>query len=288
MSRDQSTALSPTQPGFGAEQVALIKRTIAPDLTDNELALFVEVAKRTGLDPFRKQIYAIKRGGRMTIQTSIDGFRTIAERSGKYEGQVGPYWCGEDEVWKDVWLSAKPPAAAKVGVLRAGFREPLWGVAKFSSYAQDNLWRKMPEVMIAKVAEALALRKAFPEDASGLYTDDEMAQADRATVAPHDEVTGEVIEPTPEPAKTVANPRAVYDVLAAMFANARDIKELAAAGKEANVAAKAQQITMAQVADLKDIMKARKIDLSKPEHPPEDQNEAWGMTGDGAREPGVD
>jgi hypothetical protein len=64
----------------------------------------------------------------------------------------------------------------------------MWGVARFASYAGDNLWRKMPEVMIAKCAEALAIRKAFPDDVSGLYTTEEMQQAD----APHDPETGEV------------------------------------------------------------------------------------------------
>ena len=160
-------------------RIQLLKRTMADGkMSNDELALFVEVCKRTGLDPFRRQVYAIVRGGKMTIQTGIDGFRCIAERSGKYGGQVGPFWCGADGEWTDVWLKAEPPAAAKVGILRTDFKEPMWGVAKFSSYAQENLWRKMPEVMIAKVAEALAIRKAFPEDASGLYSDEEMQQAD--------------------------------------------------------------------------------------------------------------
>ena len=159
------------------EQTQLISTTIAPGCSNDELRLFAYACQRTGLDPFSRQIYAIRRAGKMTIQAGIDGLRAIAERTGQLDGSE-TYWCGEDGVWADVWLNSKPPAAAKTVLHRKGAAHPFVGVARFADYnAGQGLWSKMPAAMIAKCAEALALRKAFPADMSGVYSTDEMDQA---------------------------------------------------------------------------------------------------------------
>jgi phage recombination protein Bet len=186
---------------FTQDEVNTIKNTICPPETnDTEMQLFLSTCRRTGLDPFTRQIYCTlqvytdKNSGKpvrkFNIQSTIDGFRVVAERSGKYIGQLGPFWCGADGVWKDVWIENENPRASKVGILRSDFKEPLWGVAAFDSYCQTNrngelnhTWNKLGDVMISKCAEALGLRKAFPNDLSGLYTADELAQATQSDTA---------------------------------------------------------------------------------------------------------
>lgn len=194
---------------FTNKEVELIRALMAQGsksgkISDEDLQIFVKQCERTQLDPFSKQIYAIfrwdKRLGRekMSIQVSIDGQRLVAERTGKYEGQVGPLYCDRTHPsWTDVWLHDTAPSAAKVGVWKTGAKEATFAVAKLSSYCQKwegkptGMWATMPELMLAKCAEALALRKAFPQELSGLYTDEEMQQADD----PKEEA------PAPEPLK---------------------------------------------------------------------------------------
>jgi len=163
------------------QQLAALRQLGVGNASPGDLAVFFHQAQKSGLDPFKREIYMITRSGKPTIQTGIDGFYKIADRvTTRTRGTWGiteTYWCGPDGQWVDVWLQKDAPAAAKVIVERNGSR--FTTVALTSEYtASGPMWKKMPARMIAKCAEALAIRKAFPEDLSGLYTSDEMAQAD--------------------------------------------------------------------------------------------------------------
>lgn len=189
-----SLAIRPDQTGWTTDQQAVLRQSgIDDDVTGAELSAFLHLCQRTQLDPFSRQIYLIGRwNGQQrrkvfTPQTSIDGYRVIAHRViAEHGGALGyedTLWCDKSGQWQDVWLSDEPPAAAKVVVVRNGQRFP--AVAKYSEYVQTKkdgaatgMWVKMPATMTAKCAEALALRMAFPHDLAGVYTAEEMAQAD--------------------------------------------------------------------------------------------------------------
>lgn len=210
---------------FSNEQIELISRTIAKNASKDELNMFLHTAKRLRLDPFARQIFAVKRWDSsiramvMQSQVSIDGLRLVAERTGDYAGQTEPQWCGKDGGWTNVWLEDEPPAAARVGVYRKGFVEPLFRVARYASYVQladekdDNgkktgakrpnaMWAKYPDVMLSKCAESLALRAAFPNELAGVYTAEEMGQADEPLPA-----AAPKAETKPAAAKPVEGPR---------------------------------------------------------------------------------
>lgn len=226
------------------ERLDLLKNTICSELTTGEFEVFIEVCNRRRLDPFCRQIYAIKRNSgkgekKVTHQTGIDGFRVIAERSGKYDGQLGPFWCGPDGVWVDLWLSSDPPAAAKVGILRKGWSQPCWAIARWAAYVQTKeiwennrptgrhevvaMWQRMGPEQLAKCAEALGHRKAFVEDLSGLYIPEEIpeeAVETDAKVIPVGKVSAaaldaELLSPStpPVPARQPPSQPDLFDVL---------------------------------------------------------------------------
>ena len=222
-------SVDPGQTFWTPEQRAALRQIGVDEASNGDLAVFLNYAQRTGLDPFSRQIYMIGRnekqrdgtwGKKWTIQASIDGLRIIAQRSGDYAGQVGPEWCGADGQWHDVWLDAAQPAAARVGVLRRGFSQPLYAVALMREYVGTDrdgkptrMWAEKGALMLAKCAEALALRKAFPNDLSGVYTAEEMSSAsltDAAAVT-----TGQADAPHQAdvaPRGSVAHPAAASDI----------------------------------------------------------------------------
>lgn len=164
----------PIEQYWNADQANVIKRLIAPGLTDDELLVFAHVCKKVNLDPFAKQIYAIKRGGRMCIQTGIDGFRLVAERSNKYAPG------GETKFLSDNNGNLLGATVYVKKLTQDGTWHTVSATALLQEYnSNQGLWRKMPHVLIEKCAEARALRRAFPADLSGIYSDDEMDQADK-------------------------------------------------------------------------------------------------------------
>jgi phage recombination protein Bet len=159
---------------FTHEDIELVRATVCKGASDAELRLFWNQCVRTGLDPLARQIYSVPRGNGRTIQTGIDGYRLIAQRTGEY--------AGSDDAIYDTEAEDHPNrATVTVWRLVEGVPRAFTATARWSEYkpasGQDQMWQKMPYLMIAKCAEALALRKAFPQELSGIYTDAEMDQA---------------------------------------------------------------------------------------------------------------
>ena len=204
-------------------QLDVVKGMIgAEKLDDQEFALFVAVAKSKGLDPLARQIHAVPynskdRSGnwrtRLTIITGIDGYRLIAARSGQHAGtddaEFGPLIehsfvkRGRDGAVEGKPKLAKVPEWSRVTVYKIvqGVRVPFSATARWLEYCPDDgnkwtQWARMPYAMLAKCAEALALRKAFPADLSGLYVEDEVQNIPRE-VYDVDPETGEVLPPAP-------------------------------------------------------------------------------------------
>lgn len=247
-------AIRPDQTVWTDQQAAVLRQSgIDNEVTGAELSSFLHLCQRTQLDPFSRQIYLIgrfdRKAGRkvFTPQTSIDGYRVTAHRAAARAGHALGYedtlWCAKDGQWRDVWLADEPPAAAKVTVIRNGMR--FSAVAKYSEYGQTNrdgnpigLWGKMPATMTAKCAEALALRMAFPHDLAGVYTAEEMAQADNP--APRDFIA------EAENAETAAIVRAVWQNAKHHGAPEEVLRRIAEIGQE-KAAAEQQDAPAADV-----------------------------------------
>ena len=165
--------LMPATQHFDEKQIELIKNSICKGASNEELQFFIYACQRTGLDPFAKQIYSVPRGNQRTIQTSVDGFRLIADRTGRYAPGREPTFTYD----KHGNLESATSYVMKQT------RDRTWhevsANAHYSEYnAGSPLWKKMPRAMLSKCAECLALRKAFPAEMSGVYGQEEMDQAD--------------------------------------------------------------------------------------------------------------
>jgi phage recombination protein Bet len=182
-----------SQGHFNQKQIEILKNSICKGVTNDEFEIFLMACVKTQLDPFMKQIHAVKRkckkpdgswGETMTIQTGIDGYRLIAERTGFYApGQEPTYVL--DEAGKLVSATAYVKKQTADGT---------WHSVSASAYMEEycqyfvdkstgekrpsGMWSTLPRTMLAKCAESQALRKAFPAEMSGVYTKEEMAQAD--------------------------------------------------------------------------------------------------------------
>lgn len=175
------------QYNLGKDEITtLMQSGIIPQGTpDGTIKMFARFCGESNLSPFKRQVHLVKRGEKFTIQTGIDGYRAIANRTGLYAGSDDYLFdegIGEYEMIKD---TRKYPTTAKASVYRlvGGVRCPFTATAGWKEYSQSyngklgTMWEKMPFLMLGKCAEALALRKAFPEELAGLYTDEEMSQA---------------------------------------------------------------------------------------------------------------
>ena len=193
--QDTHAVATPTAQ-WSLEQLDLVKRTICRGGTNDELALFQHVCEKAGLDPFARQIYAVKRWDSaskkevMAIQTGIDGFRLIADRTGKYAGSDDPIFDEGISQYEHIKSGRGNPTIATVTVYKivANQRVPFTASANWEAYkgtkkggGLTHFWATKGYLMLSKCAESLALRKAFPAELSGLYTRDEMQQADNVT-----------------------------------------------------------------------------------------------------------
>ena len=195
--------------------INLLRRTLGAGASADDFEMFVQQCRRTGLDPFARQICMVLRRNKSasgdwqvksTIMITIDGARLMAARTGLYNGSDND-WCGEDGVWHDVWLKNTPPAAARTCVYRGNAK--FTGIALWREYGANSngpLWKSMGAHLLAKCSEMLALRKGFPAELAGLYSADEMAQADTGWTegAPVSAATASATTETPAQAEKPA------------------------------------------------------------------------------------
>lgn len=221
--------------------------SIAKDATIAELKAHLLICQRLGLPPVGGHAHFVPRrvyekGQWIRVwstQIGIDGYRQLAEETGLYEGPAGEplfqYVAGGD--WTENMLADTLPYAAKVGVYRKGRREPVWATALYVHYVQttskdrdvvdadtgerrkvkvlvpNQVWATRPHPQLAKCAEALALRKAFPKQLGGVYVREEMARASGDPEAPVSRRQEERVDPGSDPARLLPRERRGAEVV---------------------------------------------------------------------------
>lgn len=195
MTQTIETALTPTI--VTEDQVALVSRTIAKDLTPDELHLYLFMCRNEWqVHPLSKMIFPVKYKGKMTFLTSIDYLRARAGKTGVHAGT-------DDAVFSETAEGRATSASVTVYRLVGGLRCPFTATARLAEYRPTEnawMWDKMPQGQLAKCAEGLALRKAFPAELAKLYVPEEMDQAatrDATTPPPPAETDGPVRLITP-------------------------------------------------------------------------------------------
>ena len=196
-----------TPQGWTDEQKKLVFNTVAKDLGRADQALFEAVCLSSGLDPLRKEVYAVVRGGKMSIQTGIDGYLKLANQTKELNGMEVLFYDADGNE-SEVWVKKTPPAACLVRVYRKGADYPFTASCRFDAYSQSNpMWKKFPETMLAKATTTLALRRGFADVIAGIASADEMDQAGLA--APEALTQGTPAAPkAPAPGTKAAKPPA--------------------------------------------------------------------------------
>lgn len=155
----------------------VIRKSVAKGSTDAELEFFLNICVERQLSPFSGKIHFMKIGDKVSVITGIDGFRSLAARTGKYKGQTPILYSDEEGNWSELWMKKTPPFACKVGVINSNFENPVYYIALWSENSKrGGQWDKMPSHMLAVRAQCHALRMAFPDELGGIYGEEEMYQ----------------------------------------------------------------------------------------------------------------
>jgi phage recombination protein Bet len=166
----------------------LVQAGVIPaNAPESQIRLFAKFCADSEFSPFKRQAHLVNRGDKWTIQTGIDGYRAKADRTGRYAGNDDYLFNQGMTEFQCIESKAIPPktATAVVYKLIGGTRCAFSATARWEEYCPSAdktkfMWNKMPFLMLGKCAEALALRKAFPDELGGIYTDEEMQQAERS------------------------------------------------------------------------------------------------------------